>query len=118
MNQVEALQKIQQLGAPAFETRDVSALLQVTPASASVLLSRLASRGFVRRLSRGRWSIGAQPNRDQLAEQVCTEVVRPHRRAPSGVTPGRCAYAVDDERAAHVGAPVDIARRHSSGLGR
>lgn len=70
MNQVEALQKIQQLGAPAFETRDISALLRVTPANASVLLSRLASRGFVRHLARGRWSIGAQPNREQLAEQV------------------------------------------------
>jgi predicted transcriptional regulator of viral defense system len=70
MNQVEALQKIQQLGVPSFETRDISALLRVTPANASVLLSRLASRGFIRRLARGRWSIGAQPNREHLAEQV------------------------------------------------
>jgi predicted transcriptional regulator of viral defense system len=70
MNQVEALQKIQQLGVPAFETRDVSALLQVAPANASVLLSRLASRGFVRHLARGRWSIGAQPHRELLPEQV------------------------------------------------
>lgn len=70
MNQVEALQKIQQLGVTAFETRDISALLRVSPANASVLLSRLASRGFVRHLARGRWSIGAQANREQLAEQV------------------------------------------------
>jgi predicted transcriptional regulator of viral defense system len=70
MNQTEALQKIQQLGVPSFETRDISALLRVTPANASALLSRLATRGFVRRLARGRWSIGAQPNREQLAEQV------------------------------------------------
>jgi hypothetical protein len=42
MNQTEALQKIQRLGVPAFETRDVSALLRVKPANASVLLSRLA----------------------------------------------------------------------------
>ena len=70
MNQTEALQKIQQLGVPAFETRDVSALLRVTPANASVLLSRLASRGFLRRLARGRWSIGPQPNREHLAEQI------------------------------------------------
>jgi predicted transcriptional regulator of viral defense system len=69
MNQPEALQKIQQLGVPAFETRDVAALLRVRPANASALLTRLASRGFVRRLARGRWSIGAQA-RDQLAEQV------------------------------------------------
>jgi predicted transcriptional regulator of viral defense system len=70
MNQTEALQRIQSLGVPAFETRDVSALLRVTPTNASVLLARLAGRGFVRRLTRGRWSIGSQPNREQLAEQV------------------------------------------------
>lgn len=70
MNQTEALQKIQQLGVSSFETRDISALLRVAPANASALLSRLATRGFVRRLARGRWSIGAQPNREQLAEQV------------------------------------------------
>jgi predicted transcriptional regulator of viral defense system len=70
MNQTEALQKIQQLGVPTFETRDISALLRVAPANASALLSRLASRGLVRRLARGRWSIGVQPNRDQVAEQV------------------------------------------------
>jgi len=70
MNQIEALQKIQQLGVTSFETRDISALLRVTPANASALLSRLSRRGFVRRLSRGRWSIGAQYNRELLAEQV------------------------------------------------
>jgi len=70
MNQAEALQEIQKLGVPSFETRDVSALLRVTPANASVLLSRLASRGFVSHLARGRWSVGAQSNREQLAEQV------------------------------------------------
>jgi predicted transcriptional regulator of viral defense system len=70
MNQTEALQRIQQLGVSAFETRDISALLRVSPANASVLLSRLAGRGFVHRLARGRWSIGEQTNREQLAEQV------------------------------------------------
>jgi predicted transcriptional regulator of viral defense system len=72
MNQIEALQKIQQLGVTSFETRDISALLRVTPANASALLSRLSRRGFVRRLSRGRWSIGAQYNRELLAEQVAS----------------------------------------------
>jgi predicted transcriptional regulator of viral defense system len=70
MNQTEALQKIQQLGVPSFETRDISALLRVSPANASALLSRLSTRGFVRRLARGRWCIGTQPNCEQLAEQV------------------------------------------------
>jgi predicted transcriptional regulator of viral defense system len=72
MNQTEALHKIQQLGVPSFETRDVSALLRVTPANASVLLSRLATRNFIRRLTRGRWMIGAQPNREHLAEQLAS----------------------------------------------
>jgi len=70
MNQLAALQRIQQLGVPAFETRDISALLQVSPANASALLSRLASRGFVRRLARGRWSVGVQANQEQLAGQL------------------------------------------------
>ncbi|MGA2015542.1 MAG: hypothetical protein ABSH26_01205 [Opitutaceae bacterium] len=70
MNQTEALQRIQSLGVPSFETRDISALLRVSPANASVLLSRLAARGFVRRLARGRWLTGTQPNREQLAEHV------------------------------------------------
>ncbi len=70
MNQVEALQKIQQLGVPMFETRDISALLGVTPANASVVLSRLAGHGFVTRLTRGRWLLAGQPNREQLAEQL------------------------------------------------
>jgi predicted transcriptional regulator of viral defense system len=70
MNQVQALQSIQRLGVPSFETRDISALLSVSPANASVLLSRLASRGFVRRLARGRWSIGPQTNQGPLAEHV------------------------------------------------
>ncbi len=70
MNQPEALQSIQKLGVPWFETRDISALLRVSPANASMLLSRLASRGFVRRVKRGRWSLGMNPNRESLAEQV------------------------------------------------
>jgi predicted transcriptional regulator of viral defense system len=70
MNQIEALQKIQQLGVPAFETRDISALLRVRPANASVLLGRLAGRGFVHRLARGRWSIGTPTGRELLAEHV------------------------------------------------
>src|ERR1700691_3363965 len=70
MNQVEALQKIQQLGVPTFETRDISALLRVNPANASVLLARLASRGLVRHLARGRWSVSEQTNPELLAEQL------------------------------------------------
>ncbi|MGA2692594.1 MAG: hypothetical protein ABSF76_09525 [Opitutaceae bacterium] len=70
MNQPEALRSIQKLGVSSFETRDISALLRVSPANASVLLSRLASRGFVRRVKRGQWALGTNPNRESLAEQV------------------------------------------------
>lgn len=70
MNQIEALRKIQGLGVPTFETRDISALLRVTPANASVLLARLANHGFVRRLARGRWIVGTSVNREQIVDQV------------------------------------------------
>jgi predicted transcriptional regulator of viral defense system len=69
MNQMEALQRIQELGVTSFETRDVSALLQVSPANASVVLGRLAGRGLVKRLTRGRWTTGT-PSAALLAEQV------------------------------------------------
>lgn len=70
MNQAEALRRMRALAVRSFETRDISALLGVSPANASVILSRLAGRGFVCRLARGRWSIGEQPNRGLLAGQV------------------------------------------------
>jgi predicted transcriptional regulator of viral defense system len=69
MNQMEALQRIQALGVPSFETRDVSALLQVSSANASVLLGRLAVRHLVTRLTRGRWTT-REASRALLAEQV------------------------------------------------
>jgi predicted transcriptional regulator of viral defense system len=69
MNQMEALQRLRQLGVPTFETRDVSALLQVSPANASVLLTRLAARGLVNRIARGRWHIG-ETTPALLAEQL------------------------------------------------
>lgn len=72
MNQVEALKKIQQLGVESFETRDISALLRVSPANASVLLSRLAKGGFVRHLARGRWSIGEASNLERIVEMVAS----------------------------------------------
>lgn len=70
MNQTEALRQIQKLGVPTFETRDISALLRVSPANASVLLSRLASTGLLRRSARGRWSAGPQLSGGQLVEQL------------------------------------------------
>ena len=69
MNQMEALQRIRALGVPSFETRDVSALLHVSAANASVLLGRLKTHGLVWRLARGRWSLGPI-SRGLMVEQV------------------------------------------------
>ena len=55
MNQIEALRRLQGLGAPVFETRDASALLAVTPANANMILRRLADQGLLVHLARGRW---------------------------------------------------------------
>jgi predicted transcriptional regulator of viral defense system len=74
MNLIRALQEIQNLGVPRFETRDISALLRVSPANASAMLSRLARRGFVRRLARGRWSTGSHRAGELLAEEVAAPV--------------------------------------------
>jgi predicted transcriptional regulator of viral defense system len=70
MNQIEALQKIRALGVSGFETRDIAALLDVSPANASVLLSRLARSGLVRRVSRGLWAAGDGIGPDRLVEQL------------------------------------------------
>ena len=70
MNQIEALRRIRGLGVSGFETRDVAALLRVSPANASVLLSRLARSGVVRRVSRGLWLSDEGARLDQLVEQL------------------------------------------------
>lgn len=69
MNQMEALQRIRRLGVPSFETRDISALLQISPANASMVLGRLAARELVSRVARGKWTLGAG-SRTLLAEQL------------------------------------------------
>ena len=70
MNQIEALKKITALGTPSFETRDIAALLRVSPANASQLLRRLGDGGFVHRTARGRWTTVAMGTREQLVEQL------------------------------------------------
>ncbi|MDR1283451.1 MAG: hypothetical protein LBK99_21920 [Opitutaceae bacterium] len=65
-----ALKKIRGLAVPVFETRDVSALLDVSPANASVILSRLARDGFVRRLARGHWAQAGSGDNEIAAEQL------------------------------------------------
>ena len=61
MNQIEALRRLQQLGAPVFETRDASALLQVSPANANMILRRLADQKLLTHLARGKWMTGTVP---------------------------------------------------------
>lgn len=68
MNQMEALQRLQKLGAPVFETRDASALLEVSTANANVILRRLADQEMITHLTHGRWLLGRQISRFALPE--------------------------------------------------
>lgn len=70
MNQIEALRRLQGLGAPVFETRDASALLAVTPANANMILGRLADQGQLVHLARGRWLIAKTLSRLALPELI------------------------------------------------
>jgi predicted transcriptional regulator of viral defense system len=68
MNQIEALQSIRALGVPVVETRDVAALLRVSISSATTMLRRLAQKGTIVHLSRGRWLINERIDRFALPE--------------------------------------------------
>jgi predicted transcriptional regulator of viral defense system len=57
MTQIEALRQLEGLGVEAFSTRDAAALLRVTPANAQMILGRLAAKGFLVHLMRGRWAL-------------------------------------------------------------
>lgn len=70
MNQIEALRRLQRLGVPVFETRDASALLEVTPANANMILRRLADQDLITHLARGRWAMGTALPRFALPELI------------------------------------------------
>lgn len=70
MNQIEALRRLRRLGAPVFETRDASALLEVTPANANMILRRLADQDLITHLARGRWAMGTSLPRFALPELI------------------------------------------------
>ena len=70
MNQIEALHRLQALAAAVVESRDVAALLQVSASNATAILRRLASRGMIVHLSRGRWLVNAKVDRLALPELV------------------------------------------------
>jgi predicted transcriptional regulator of viral defense system len=70
VNQIEALRRLRQLGAPVFETRDVSALLGVTTANANMILRRLADQHLITHLTRGRWLMDSSLPRFALPELI------------------------------------------------
>ena len=70
MNQIEALQRLQTLAAPVVETRDVAALLHVSPSNATTILRRLAKAGLIVHLSRGRWLVDEKIDHLALPELI------------------------------------------------
>jgi len=68
VTQIEAMRRLNALRAPAFSTREAAALLQVTPANASMILHRLERHGFLTHLARGRWGLARGVSRFALAE--------------------------------------------------
>jgi predicted transcriptional regulator of viral defense system len=70
MNQIEALQRLRTLSTPAVESRDVSALLQVSASNATTILRRLAAEGLITHLSRGRWLVNQMIDRLALPELI------------------------------------------------
>jgi predicted transcriptional regulator of viral defense system len=70
MNQIEALQRLRTLAAPVVETRDVAALLQVSISNATTILRRLAQKGMITHLSRGRWLANEKIDRLALPELI------------------------------------------------
>jgi predicted transcriptional regulator of viral defense system len=70
MTQIEALQRLRALAAPVVETRDVTALLQVSASNATAILRRLARSGMIVHLSRGRWLVNDKIDRLALPELI------------------------------------------------
>lgn len=70
MNQIEVLQRLRTFAAPVVETRDVAALLQVSISSATTILRRLAQKGMIVHLSRGRWLLNEKIDRLALPELI------------------------------------------------
>ena len=70
MNQIEALQRLRALSTPVIETRDVAALLQASTSNATTILRRLAQRGMITHLSRGRWLVNEKIDRLALPELI------------------------------------------------
>jgi predicted transcriptional regulator of viral defense system len=69
MTQVEALAKIEALGQPFFETKDVAALLAVEHSNANKIAARLARSGLIVSLMRGKWAL-RRANKLAIAEHL------------------------------------------------
>jgi len=70
MNQIEALQRLRTLATPVVESRDVAAVLQVSTSNATTILRRLARKGMIVHLSRGRWLVNEKIDRLALPELI------------------------------------------------
>jgi predicted transcriptional regulator of viral defense system len=70
MNQIEALRRLQTLATPVVESRDVAALLRVSTSNATTILRRLARKGMIVHLSRGRWLVIEKIDRLALPELI------------------------------------------------
>ena len=70
MNQVEALARIESLGQPVFQTKDVAAAAGVTATNANKIATRLAASGFLIRLARGRWMLTRERNKLLVPEEL------------------------------------------------
>lgn len=70
MNQIEALQRLRTLGAQVVETRDAVALLRVSTSNATTILRRLAHKGMIIHLGRGRWLVNEKIDRFALPELI------------------------------------------------
>jgi predicted transcriptional regulator of viral defense system len=70
MNQIEAFQRLRTLATPVVETRDIAALLQVSTSNATAILRRLARKGMIVHLSRGRWLVNEKIDRLALPELI------------------------------------------------
>ena len=68
MSQIEALSRLQRLGAPVIETRDASALLRVSIGTANKILRRLADQQLITPLMRGKWLMNSTMPRFALPE--------------------------------------------------
>jgi predicted transcriptional regulator of viral defense system len=70
MTQLEAFTKLQNLGHPLFETRDVAALLNVKESNATQIAARLAKAGLLVKLARGKWAMKSLADPFAVAEHL------------------------------------------------